>query len=226
MEDSEAARNIADIVNIFTEQSGRVLDKSEVNKKRVQEGKLPANCVLMRDGGSSQTEFPVVQKKYGRTLSIYGQLPCEKAMANLMGAHFSYTQIFDKQTDGAYLEKLANVMNEDEADIVFCHLKGPDEPGHDGDPLKKVAAIEKIDKFFFGCLKEKMSAEDILVVTCDHATPCELGLHSDDPVPLLIFGEKFPKDGLPYDEKNAKNGSCPINKAVDIIAYLVEDFDV
>ena len=73
--------------------------------------------------------------------------------------------------------------------IVFCHLKGPDEPGHDKKPHKKVEAIEKIDRYFIHEIVRGKTPEDIVVVTCDHATPCALGIHSNDKVPLLISEE-------------------------------------
>jgi len=102
-------------------------------------------------------------------------------------------------------------------------LKGPDEPGHDHDPIGKRRAIEQIDHCFFSILVSGIRSDDVVVVTCDHATPCELGIHSDDKVPLLVSGARFKSDGSKhFDEVTAAKGACPLNKATDILTYVCE----
>ncbi|MEE9499728.1 MAG: phosphoglycerate mutase, partial [Candidatus Omnitrophota bacterium] len=55
---SAEAREAARLTNEFVEESARVLENSEVNKKRKAERKLPANLILTRDGGNRLPEFP------------------------------------------------------------------------------------------------------------------------------------------------------------------------
>lgn len=219
----DESENTAKFVNSFSEQCIEILQNSQVNRKRILEGKMPANCILVRDGGSSRIQLPNFKELYGKSLSIYGQLPCEKALAELIGACFYYTWSFDRQTDGRYLKELADTLYQDKSDIVFCHLKGPDEPGHDKKPLEKVQAIEIIDEYFIGEIQANLDDEDKVIVTCDHATPCELGLHSDDGVPLLLYGSGIVKDTcVSFDEKSAERGSCPIAEATNIMGYVKE----
>ncbi len=222
-DESMASENTARLVNLFSKQCMETLGSSQVNRKRILEGKMPANCILVRDGGSSKIQMPNFKERCGKTLSIYGQLPCEKALAQLIGARFYYTWSFDKQVDGEYLRDLARVLYQDESDIVFCHLKGPDEPGHDKKPFKKVEAIEIIDQYFIGEIRRNLTDSDRVIVTCDHATPCELGVHSDDAVPLLLYGSEIPKDSsISFDEKSAEYGSCPVKEATKIMDYIKE----
>jgi 2,3-bisphosphoglycerate-independent phosphoglycerate mutase len=77
--------------------------------------------------------------------------------------------------------------------LVYVHLKGPDEPGHDGDFDGKRKSIEDIDAGFFAGLQGLDSR--LLCVTADHSTPCILKGHSDDPVPLLVTGLNIKPDG-------------------------------
>ena len=74
-------------------------------------------------------------------------------------------------------------------DFVYVHLKGPDEPGHDGDFEGKKKAIEDIDAGFFSRLGDLSSS--FLCVTADHSTPCLVKGHTDDPVPMLILARGF-----------------------------------
>jgi len=90
-----------------------------------------------------------------------------------------------------------------EVDVVYVHLKGPDEPGHDGDLKGKIKAIEDIDKFY---VKELLSSIDLreiaILVTADHATPPAVRAHTDDPVPLLLVGgEVIPDKVLRLEER-------------------------
>lgn len=217
----EASAVTAAIVNDFVEQSKNILENSSINRKRREQGLPEANVLLFRDGGSNPIPMPEFAGKYGKHLAVYGQLPCEKAMADMIGADFHYTESFEVEHDKEILRYLADVLREDPADIVFCHLKGPDEPGHDGKPEKKVAALEQIDSCFMQRLLERRETSDVFVITCDHATPCELGIHSGDRVPLLISGGDFAPDGTEhFHEEDAGHGGCKVKRAIDIFDYL------
>lgn len=221
LENSNAARMTAYYVNCFMEQAKRILDLSEVNYIRRKKGLLPANCILVRDGGSLPVKMPLFYDKYACSLVMYGQLPSEKAIADLIGADFVYTKALELQFDEEYLQKIAECLIEDGHDIKYIHLKGPDEPGHDKVPFEKVKAIEKIDTFFMQELFQGMKSEDIVIVTCDHATPCELGIHSSDKVPLLIYGNGILADSSEkFSEEEAGSGSGTITRAIDILPFL------
>ncbi len=97
-------------------------------------------------------------------------------------------------------------------DCFYIHIKGPDEPGHDGNFNLKTQLIAAVDKHFVGNMLQKIDLEDhVICVTADHATPCKLMAHSDDPVPLLISGNKIQADRVQrFSEKECKNGELGI----------------
>lgn len=223
LDDTISAKITSELVNAFQDRANEILRNHEVNKKRIENGKLPSNYLLIRDGGGIPQEFPKFKDKFGLTLSMYGQLPAECAIAKLIGGTFNYSKGLDLQIDKEFLESAEKKFVKDESDVVFIHLKGPDEPGHDGLPLKKVEAIEIIDKYFISNFIKDIDDDDIVIVTCDHSTPCELGIHSTDQVPLLIYSRELESDNKDkFCENDASKGTLEINKAIEIIPYIKE----
>jgi len=94
-------------------------------------------------------------------------------------------------------------------DAIYVHLKGPDEPGHDGNLEGKIRAIELIDKYFTKPLIESIDLENTaIIVTSDHATPWTHKSHTDDPVPVLIYIPGVDGDGISrFTERECSRGS-------------------
>jgi 2,3-bisphosphoglycerate-independent phosphoglycerate mutase len=213
MEESEEARASAALVNEFVEKSHKVLDDHEVNKKRLAEGKLKANVILTRDAGHVLPDFFNINERYSVRFACLADMPVEMGIAKLAGMH-----IVDlpppsgnlKNDSLLRVKKLLEVLPL--YDCFYIHIKGPDEPAHDGNFQLKTQLIATIDKFFFGELLPKIDLKNhIVCVTSDHATPCKLKAHSDDPVPVLIAGNQIRGDKLgKFSEKECKKGSLGI----------------
>jgi len=106
------------------------------------------------------------------------------------------------------------------------HLKGPDEPGHDGNAPLKREVVEAIDRSFFGPLLDGLEMGRVrLAVTADHATPCILKGHSDDPVPLLLSGAGIaPHPGttrVKFGESAAARGALGRRTGADVLPLLL-----
>jgi 2,3-bisphosphoglycerate-independent phosphoglycerate mutase len=219
--DEPAAARTADLINRFVAESARVLQQSPVNRRRIAEGKLPANVLLFRDGGDQPTPLEPFARRFGRSLSFYGQIPAEKGLMSLIGGRFSYCRLGEREDEGKYLEDTAAKLLRDDADVVAVHLKGADEPGHDGQVAKKTQAIELIDRHFIRSLANGLNRDDVCIITSDHATPCALRIHSADPVPALVCGRDVAPDATTaFCEREAARGSLPVRRAVDLLPHL------
>lgn len=221
LEDGEPAALTARAVNEFVRQSSQVLAASEVNARRVAEGKLPANVVLFRDAGSALPSLEGFTERTGRSLALYGQVPAEHGLCRLIGGRFVESKPADGQREEDYYVEVARSLFDDPADVILVHLKGADEPGHDDQPEEKAAALERIDRFYARELVEHAGPSDLVVFTGDHATPCELGIHSTDPVPTVACGPGVaPDDRVRFTEADAEAGGLPVRRAVELMAYL------
>jgi 2,3-bisphosphoglycerate-independent phosphoglycerate mutase len=216
--DDPAARRTAALVNEFVAKSAAVLERSEVNQRRQAQGRRPANLLLVRDGGDT---LPVLPPFTSGSLRMYGQVPAERGLASLIGAEFVVAKTGRGQTDPDFYGQLVPRLLADPSDVVFAHLKGPDEPGHDGIPDAKVAAVAEIDEDVVGPMTAALAPDDTLVVTCDHATPCELGIHSADPVPAVVAGPGVRPDAVrAFSERAARDGGLPSGRACELMSWL------
>ena len=211
---SWGAAKAAKLVNEFTTKAQRVLESSEVNKARVRAGKLPANLVLLRDAGDHLPKLPSFEEKYGLKGTALVEMPAEVGIARLLG--MKMVPIKDRKD----ITEKARLFSSELADetVVYVHIKGPDEFGHDGDARGKKKNIEAIDREFFSAVAG-VTPDVRLGVSCDHATPCTLKRHSADPVPLLVTTHSN-GDGMRFTERNSLRGSLGHLRGSEVLGLV------
>ncbi|MBN1244122.1 2,3-bisphosphoglycerate-independent phosphoglycerate mutase [Candidatus Bathyarchaeota archaeon] len=226
LDGTEEARKSAALVNEFIEKTHEIWENHPVNKKRAAEGKLKANVVLTRDAGSQLPNFFNINERYNVNFAALADMHAESGIAHLAGMEATLLPppSGDLEKDCAVrVKKLLDILPS--YDCFYIHLKGPDEPGHDGNCNLKTEIIAAIDKHFFGPLLKEISLKDhMFCVTCDHATPCALKVHSDTPVPVLISGGKITDEKIgKFSERNCENGSLGvIDRGCELMPKLME----
>ena len=216
------AKRAADLLDEFTIKSHEILKRHPLNAQRSSAGKPPANAVLSRDAGSSLPNFQSISKLYGFEFASMVEMPVEKGIALLCGMDVVELPKASGNLAIDY-ERRAELTNELISTYggVYIHIKGPDEPAHDGDCESKKKAIELIDSYFFKNLQVDLS-NTVVVVTADHSTPCSLKAHSDDPVPLLATGCTIKSDGTKtFGESNCRRGSLGKLNGQEVLKRII-----
>ena len=224
----EAARSAA-AVNHFLERTRDVLAGHRVNARRALAGKKVANGLLVRNAGALPPAPPAgFSARYGVKGAAVTEMPVERGIARVLGLEDRYVGPMTGDRDVGYRER-ARVTRETllRVPFVYVHLKGPDEPGHDGNARAKKEIVEAIDRSFFGPFLEGLDLTRTRVaVTADHATPCILKGHSDDPVPLLLFGESTVGGGSgsspKFGEASASKGALGHRLGREVLPLLLE----
>ena len=217
-DNSESSMLSAKIVNEFTRKSITLLREHPVNLGRISNNKKPMNVILLRDAGNSVPSLQPINEKFGITTSCLVDMPVEIGIAKILGMElFSSQKIDDYKQKAKEVAEIINSYN-----LVYVHIKGPDEYGHDGDALGKKSNIELIDKDFFGMFFKLVTKQPIVVISGDHSTPCIRKSHTDDPIPLLVSGNGITSDGSRrFTESWASKGSIGTLKGSQVISLIL-----
>ncbi|MGZ4104676.1 MAG: alkaline phosphatase family protein [Actinomycetota bacterium] len=224
-EDDERALAAAELTNEYLRQAFRVLDASEVNKRRRAVGSMPGNMILTRDGGDHLPTPPPFRERYGADWGCFVEMPVERGISLVLG--MGQVEVPMRGT-GSY-EKQYNIWAETALETIegydglYIHIKGPDIPAHDGRFEDKLENIEAIDAALFGVLLPELRSDAIIAVTADHSTSCAKKAHTDDPVPLVVAGPGVSSDNVEtFGERAAARGDIGLIQGVEIMPALMD----
>ena len=212
------AQETAELINALILKSQELLAEHPINKKRIAEGKDPANSIWpWSPGYRPQMEplaekYPVIRK--GAVISAVD-------LINGIGYYAGLRRITVQGATGLYDTNYENkVAAALEAlrtdDFVYLHIEASDEAGHEWDFKLKQFTIENLDKRVVGPVYEAVKDWDepvAIAVLPDHPTPCELRTHTAEPVPFLIYYPGIEPDNVQtFDEVACVEGSYGVMK--------------
>jgi len=211
IEDYLPKGNGEDLIRGLMRDSVALLADHPVNKKRIQQGKSPADMIWLWGQGKAPA-LPLFKKKYGKTGSVITAVNLIKGIGRLIGLDVvdvpGATGYFDTNYAGKAEYAVKSLKKHD---FVLVHVESPDEAGHMGNIREKIRAIENFDKFVVGGVMDSMKEDYRVMVLPDHPTPIELKTHSGDPVPFLIYGSGIkPDDIRVYNEKEVSRSKLKV----------------
>ncbi|MEM3912463.1 MAG: alkaline phosphatase family protein [Desulfurococcaceae archaeon] len=226
LDDSEESKITAELANVFFEKALNILVNHPVNKERTKNKLLPANALLLRDAGGSLPKATPLGVKYNCKFAILAEMPVEIGIGRAFGADVITMDPPTGDPKSDYEKRLeATLKALEEHDIVYVHLKGPDEPGHDGKLELKKQRIEEIDKYYVQSLLDYLD-KYALIVTADHATPPSRKSHTDDPVPVAFYVPGITPDNVDkFTERECAKGSLGIfSHGWQLLPYLISKY--
>lgn len=212
------AQETAELINALILKSQELLAEHPINKKRITEGKDPANSIWPWSPGYRPQMEPLAEKypdiRKGAVISAVD-------LINGIGYYAGLRRITVQGATGLYDTNYENkVAAALEAlrtdDFVYLHIEASDEAGHEGDFKLKQLTIENLDKRAVGPIYEAVKdwTEPVAIaVLPDHPTPCELRTHTAEPVPFLIYYPGIEPDNVQtFDEVACVEGSYGVMK--------------
>ncbi|MEM5791059.1 MAG: 2,3-bisphosphoglycerate-independent phosphoglycerate mutase [Candidatus Aenigmatarchaeota archaeon] len=209
------AEKSAKLVQEFLDSAKQIIEYHPANEERLRRGLPPANCILTREAGNRLPKLENFLKKYklGSALCI-AENGCIKGLCLVAGMNaLTVPELKFDSTLRFIFSSIRDALTG--YDFIFAHIKGPDEPAHDGDFHKKRMFIEAIDKY----LEMFRNFDGILVVTCDHITSCKTRKHEYGPVPLLVYGKG--RDNVTnFNEFSVKKGGLGLITGKKLMEFI------
>ena len=209
------------------EKSYQLLKDHPVNKKRIADGKRPANSLWFW-GEGTKPALEKFQDKFALKGGIISAVDLLKGIGKLADMSVIEVEGATGNYDTNFSGKAKACLNalDDGLDLIYLHMEAPDECGHHGDAEHKIYSIEQIDqkvvKPIIEGLKER--GEDFAVLICpDHPTPISIMTHCADPVPYLIYRSNLSVNGGAdcYDEEQAEKTGIFIERGFELMKKLI-----
>lgn len=210
------------------EKSYELLKDHPINKKRIAEGKNPANSLWFW-GEGTKPALQNFKERFGVKGGMISAVDLLKGIGKLAnmrvieveGATGNYDTNFDGKA-AACLDALDSGL-----DFVYIHMEAPDECGHHGDTQNKIYSIEQIDQKVVKAVVEglKNRGEDFSILICpDHPTPVSIMTHCSDPVPYIIYrhGKDLSNGATSYDEAQAEKTGAFIDCGVNLMKKFLQ----
>ena len=188
-------------------KAAKLLNEHPVNKKRIADGKNPANFIWLWGEGKMPT-VPTLTERFGISGSMISAVDLLKGLGVLGGLSPLDIPGATGYIDTNYAGKAQAAIDAlKKEDFVFVHLEAPDEAGHQGSLKDKITAIEDFDRKIVKPITDDLRGrgEDFrVVITMDHFTPLSLRTHVSDSVATVLYDsrEKQPGSGMLFSEKS------------------------
>lgn len=131
------AEKSAKIVQDFIDKSRGLIEFHPVNEQRIKHGLPPANYIVTREAGNRLNDLlPHFTKKYNVKAVCIAENGVMKATCMLAG--FDSVSVPELKFEASLefiFDNIADALSS--YDFVYAHIKGPDEPAHDGNFHKK-----------------------------------------------------------------------------------------
>jgi 2,3-bisphosphoglycerate-independent phosphoglycerate mutase len=198
-----------------------ILRDHPVNRKRISEGKDPANAIWPWSPGH-RPKMETFQQRFG----VHGAAISAVDLIMGLGLYAGMdvvrvegaTGLWDTNYEG---KAAACVKAIQDHDLVYVHVEATDEAGHARDLDLKIKCIEMLDNRLVCPILEgveKLGLEVCIAVLPDHPTPVSTGVHASDPVPVAIMRPGDTPDATTcYDEEQARAGNIPFMRGDDFI---------
>lgn len=159
---------------------------------------LKNKTILLRGAGNKLPKLKKLKNWY-----MLADMPIEKGLGKLVGM-----KILKKKN---LIKQIINCKKN-----IYIQIKGPDKYAHKKNLKGKIKSIEKIDKLLKPLTRIK---NKIICITADHSTSSKLGIHTKDPVPVLIYNKNSDKTKK-FSKKECRHGSLGLFNSIDLMKKI------
>jgi len=207
-------------------QAQTFLYQHNINKKRLESDKLPANSIWLW-GQGKPPGFMKFKEKFGITGGVVAAVDLIKGIGVAAGLEIKEVEGATGYIDTNYKGKADAALEVlENNDFVFLHVEAADESGHEGNIKNKIKAIEYFDEKIIGYLLDKLGkfGDYRILITPDHPTPIEKRTHVSDPVPFILYDSKnsLQESIIKFSENTAEESKVFYDSGFRLTERLIE----
>ena len=219
------SENAKELIAMMKE-SYDLLKDHPVNKRRIAEGKRPANSIWLW-GEGTKPSLEAFEDKFGLKGSIISAVDLLKGIGGCAKMNTPEVEGATGYIDTNFEGKAQAAVDEfrNGQDFVYIHIEATDECGHRHEAENKVKAIEIIDEKVLPVVIEELEKYDDykIMILPDHPTPIVTMTHARDPVPFMIYHKNGEKQGVEtVTEKTAKDSGNYFDSGVELMKYFLD----
>jgi len=216
--DERGAKTVQ-ILNDMIIGSKDILSSHPINRKRVGEGKEPANMIWPW-GHGRMLNLKSFYEVYGLKGAVVSAVDVVNGIGAFTGMDIIRVPGVTGYYDTNYEGKADYALNSlKDHDFILIHVEAPDEASHVGDHKLKIKTIEDLDKRLIGRLLKNIAGDYTIAILSDHATLTDSRVHAREPVPFAIFSKNQINSNKVerFDEFSVKEESLGILKGKEFI---------
>ncbi|MBF0128273.1 MAG: cofactor-independent phosphoglycerate mutase [Magnetococcales bacterium] len=211
-------------IEALMRNSWAFLSDHPVNRRRVANGKKPANSIWLW-GQGRKPFLPPFRDRFGLNGGIISAVDLMRGIAAHIGFDVLHvpgaTGWIDTDYEGKARACLEGLR---ERDLMFVHVESPDEAGHAGRLDYKMQAIEDFDARLVGPVLEALEAQGPFraLALPDHPTHLVTKTHDPGPVPFALLGHGIePDDNATYDERLLTSASLTFDPGTRLMPFFL-----
>ncbi len=217
----------AEVLMQLMNSSQLLLHNHPVNRKRVEEGKAPANSIWLWGHGRAP-KMPTLQEKFGISGAVISAVDLIRGIGIYAGLEVIKVPGATGYLDTNYRGKAEYALEALKTrDFVYLHVEAPDEAAHSGSLEDKIRAIEDFDRLVVGTVLDGLPAlgPHRVLLLPDHPTPVRRMTHTSAPVPFVLCGSggeyrpARPAGG--YSEREAEASGVMVRPGHRLLSMLV-----
>lgn len=203
-----------------------ILEKHEINRRRIDEGKPPANLIWLYEPGVVP-KMPSLRIISGmiRADAVTDHIPMRGlCVAAGIRSHRPPTIDLGNLSEG--YERLANFVNDllPDTDLLIVHIREADKASHRRDPELKVFALQRFAEIFLPHLIDAVQADGDarILLICTHKTNSETGKHVRGEVAFLFLPRKGVHRADEFHEEAARTVGVKVDRACELAQWLLD----
>ncbi|MCL2000324.1 MAG: phosphoglycerate mutase, partial [Planctomycetes bacterium] len=206
--------------------SRAILPTYGINRKRIADGRKPANSLWLWGGATAMQMENFAQRNGLQSAGLISAVDLMRGIGKLAGM-----DVLNVKGATAYLD--TNYAGKGRAaldyiylrDFIAVHIEAPDEAGHIGDIKAKAKALEDIDRHILAPIytMARHYGDWRIMLAPDHPTPAALRKHNADPIPYVLWGPGFePSGARAFSEKEAGQVGSGVADGKELLREMLQ----